>query len=230
MSAKPTKRSTRLAPCGAFAAAGLLLALTQCTRPPAGEGAASSDDAAASQPQARAPLQGQREPQQGQHEPLQGQHEPQRPATADRGAPPPADALPRLRGRGEVRVGDAPTPVLRVEVARTAAERAQGLMYRRHLADDAGMVFDMERSGDWSFWMKNTLIPLDMIFIDARWRVVCVVANAEPETLQSRGCGQPSRWVLELSGGGAARHGIAAGTPLRFRPLADGAAAAEATP
>lgn len=139
------------------------------------------------------------------------------------------DVLPRLRGRGEVRIGDAEAPVLRVEVARTAEERAQGLMYRRHLADEAGMVFDMESSGDWSFWMKNTLIPLDIIFIDAQWRVVCVVANAAPETLESRGCGKPSRWVLELSAGNAARYGIAEATPLRWRPLPD-APAARATP
>jgi uncharacterized membrane protein (UPF0127 family) len=103
-------------------------------------------------------------------------------------------------------------------------------MYRRHLADEAGMVFDMESTGDWSFWMKNTLIPLDIIFIDAQWRVVCVVANAAPETLQSRGCGKPSRWVLELSAGNAARYGLTDGTPLRWRPLPDAAAAPQATP
>jgi uncharacterized membrane protein (UPF0127 family) len=141
----------------------------------------------------------------------------------------PQDALAKLPGRGEVRIGDAEAPVLRVELARTAEERAQGLMFRRHLADDAGMVFDMESTGEWSFWMKNTLIPLDIIFIDAQWRVVCVVANATPETMQSRGCGKPSRWVLELNSGNAARYGVAEGTPLRWRPLPD-APAARATP
>ncbi len=135
----------------------------------------------------------------------------------------PAGALPPLPGRGEVRVGDASTPLFRVELARTAEERAQGLMYRRHLAEDAGMVFDMERTGRWAFWMKNTLIPLDMVFLDRAWRVVCVIAEVPPLTLESRGCDVDSRWVLELASGVAARHQIAAGTALRWKPLPDAA-------
>lgn len=131
----------------------------------------------------------------------------------------PAGALPPLRGRGEVRIGDSESPVFHVELAQTAEERTQGLMYRRHLAEDAGMVFDMERTGRWAFWMKNTLIPLDIIFLDAHWRVVCVVPKVPPLTMESRGCDADSRWVLELAGGLAERHQIAAGTPLRFRPL-----------
>lgn len=199
----------------------VIVALAGCTRPPAvGGGSALGSDPP---PAAAGPAAEQREalPQAG---PGERTAEPSSLAQQ-----PPQDAVAKLRGRGEVRIGDAETPVLRVELARTAEERAQGLMFRRHLADDAGMVFDMESTGDWSFWMKNTLIPLDMIFIDAQWRVVCVVANATPETLQSRGCGKPSRWVLELSAGNAARYGIAEATPLRWRLLSD-APAARATP
>lgn len=201
-------------------AAGTLAIATSlgCTRPPAGgaelatgEGAGSTDAAAA---------------QGAQTPPRTGEKQPEK---LNFGQGTPGDALSQLRGRGEVRVGDAESPVLRVELARTAEERAQGLMFRRHLADDAGMVFDMESSGVWSFWMKNTLIPLDIIFVDAGWRVVCVVPNAAPETLESRGCNKPSRWVLELRAGNAARYGIAAGTPLRWRPLPD-AAPGQGTP
>lgn len=199
----------------------MIVAWAGCTRPPAVGSApdlAGDPTAAAAGPVAeqRGAL-----PQAGPGE------KPAEPGSLDPQSP--QDAVAKLPGRGEVRIGDAETPVLRVELARTAEERAQGLMFRRHLADDAGMVFDMESTGDWSFWMKNTLIPLDMIFIDAQWRVVCVVANATPETLQSRGCGKPSRWVLELSAGNAARYGIAEATPLRWRPLPD-APAARATP
>lgn len=118
-------------------------------------------------------------------------------------------------------MGDAETPIFHVEFARTAEERAQGLMYRQRLAEDAGMVFDMERSGRWAFWMKNTLIPLDMVFLDRGWRVVCVIAAVPPLTLESRGCDADSRWVLELASGVAARHHIVAGTALRWKQLPD---------
>lgn len=199
----------------------VIVAWAGCTRPPAVDSApalAGDPTPAAGGPVA---AQGGALPQAASAE------KPAEPGSVGQQAP--QDALAKLPGRGEVRIGDADTPVLRVELARTAEERAQGLMYRRHLADDAGMVFDMESTGEWSFWMKNTLIPLDIIFIDAQWRVVCVVANATPETLQSRGCGKPSRWVLELSAGNAARYGIAEATPLRWRPLPD-APAARTTP
>jgi uncharacterized membrane protein (UPF0127 family) len=104
-----------------------------------------------------------------------------------------------------------------VELARTEPEREKGLMFREHLASDAGMLFLFERPSVQAFWMKNTLIPLDMVFIGADHAVVGVVANAQPLTLTARTVGEPSQYVLEIGGGLAARLGIRAGSRVEFR-------------
>jgi uncharacterized membrane protein (UPF0127 family) len=103
-----------------------------------------------------------------------------------------------------------------VEVARTDAERARGLMFRRSLAPDAGMIFLFEESVEHGFWMQNTLIPLDMIFIDDGGRIVGIVERAAPLTTTLRTVGVPSRYVLEVNGGWSASHGVARGDRVRF--------------
>jgi len=115
----------------------------------------------------------------------------------------------RPEGRPEVRV--------RVELARSGQEQAQGLMFRESLDADAGMLFLYQKEDIRIFWMRNTLIPLDMLFISANMRVVGIVENAEPQTDTRRQVGQPSQSVLEVNGGFAAAHGITAGTPVEFR-------------
>ncbi|MFH1808443.1 MAG: DUF192 domain-containing protein [Pseudomonadota bacterium] len=118
-----------------------------------------------------------------------------------------------LASAGEVTV--------KVELARTPQEMARGLMYRRQLDADDGMLFLYSEDGNHSFWMKNTYIPLDMIFIGSDRRVVGVVENAEPLTTVSRQVGQPSRYVLEVNAGFSRRHGVAAGTAVRFVGIAE---------
>jgi len=103
-----------------------------------------------------------------------------------------------------------------VEVARTPAEQERGLMFRSSLPPDAGMIFVFPDVRDRSFWMKNTLIPLDMIFIAESGAVVGVVENAEPHTTTPRGVGALSRYVLEVNGGWSAGHGVRAGDRVRF--------------
>ena len=117
----------------------------------------------------------------------------------------------RPEARPEVRV--------RVELARTGQEQARGLMFREHLDADAGMLFLYEAEGTRTFWMRNTLIPLDMIFISGDLRVAGVVENAEPQTDTPRQVDRPSQFVLEVNGGFAAAHGITAGTPVEFRNI-----------
>jgi uncharacterized membrane protein (UPF0127 family) len=107
--------------------------------------------------------------------------------------------------------------VFRVEVAVTPEEHARGLMYRSQLATDAGMVFVFEEPSIQRFWMKNTLIPLDMIFIGKDRRIVGVVENAAPQTETERMVGAPSQYVLEIGGGLSARLGIRAGEPVDFQ-------------
>jgi uncharacterized protein len=111
--------------------------------------------------------------------------------------------------------GRAPVKV-RVEVARTPEQRTHGLMFRERLDADAGMIFLFEHDDDHTFWMKNTPLPLDMIFVTTGLAVAGVVENAVPFSTESRSCGQQSRFVLEVNAGFAARHGITAGTRVEL--------------
>jgi uncharacterized protein len=113
--------------------------------------------------------------------------------------------------------------VVRVEIADTAESRELGLMYRQHLAQDAGMLFVFERPQHLTFWMKNTEIPLDMIFADADGKVTGIIARAEPFSERQLSIGLESQYVLEVNGGFARLHGITPGDRmlfLGFRPVA----------
>lgn len=105
----------------------------------------------------------------------------------------------------------------RVELARTEDERERGLMYREQLAPDAGMLFLFERSAPLTFWMKNTFIPLDMIFIDSDRQIIGIVENAEPRTLTARRVEGSAQYVLEIGGGVSAKLGVQAGSIVDFR-------------
>jgi len=102
-----------------------------------------------------------------------------------------------------------------VEVAANEFDRQRGLMYRRYLAPDAGMLFVFEEMEPLSFWMENTFIPLDMIFIDDALRVVGIVENAEPLTRDAREVEGLSQYVLEVNAGFCRRYGIEAGQRVR---------------
>ena len=113
-------------------------------------------------------------------------------------------------------IGTAEGPVqLTVEVASTRSQQEQGLMYRKSLAPNAGMLFDLHREMLVGFWMKNTLIPLDMIFINGNGTIILVVANAKPLSLQLMGSRKPVRAVLEIAGGRAAALGIERGDRVK---------------
>lgn len=98
-----------------------------------------------------------------------------------------------------------------VEVAATPAQMEQGLMFRRALADNAGMLFDFKQPTMATMWMRNTLIPLDMLFVDAQGRIVNIHERAVPESDNVIPAAAPVRAVIELNGGTAARLGIAPG-------------------
>jgi uncharacterized membrane protein (UPF0127 family) len=108
-----------------------------------------------------------------------------------------------------------------VEVAKDEESRARGLMNRPFMPADRGMLFEFERDEPVAFWMKNTYIPLDMIFISSKGRVTNVVANAEPLSERILPSGPPCVAVLELNGGAAASIGLKVGDAIRhpfFRP------------
>jgi uncharacterized protein len=101
--------------------------------------------------------------------------------------------------------------VFSVELAVTDAERARGLMFRRELPEGQGMLFDFGRDQDIAMWMKNTFIPLDMVFITGGGRILRIAENTEPMSTSIIPSGGPVRAVLEVIGGTAKRYGIAAG-------------------
>lgn len=101
-----------------------------------------------------------------------------------------------------------------IEIADTEASREQGLMYRKALAPDAGMLFDFHREQPVEFWMVNTLIPLDMIFIAADGTVKTIHANAVPEDATPIPSGVPVQFVFEVAGGRAAQIGLKPGDRL----------------
>ena len=103
-----------------------------------------------------------------------------------------------------------------VEVADTPSKRAMGLQYRRELAADRGMIFLFPGESIQSFWMKNTPLPLDMIFISRDGKIVGIVEQTVPFSLDSRSVNAPSQFVLEINGGLSKRHGIKAGDNVRF--------------
>jgi hypothetical protein len=109
----------------------------------------------------------------------------------------------------------------RVEIADNDASRERGLMFRKSLAPDAGMLFDFKTPQDVSFWMKNTLIPLDMVFIDAHGVVLNVAANATPLSEANIPSAGPVLGVLEIKGGRAAEIDIEPGDKVRERIFGD---------
>jgi uncharacterized protein len=109
-----------------------------------------------------------------------------------------------------------------VEMALTPRQQAQGLMYRRDLAGDAGMLFIYTRDRPINMWMKNTLIPLDMLFLARDGRVVRVVERAVPGSLRTISSGDAVAAVLEVNGGTASRLGIAPGDRVIHPALGGG--------
>ncbi len=103
-----------------------------------------------------------------------------------------------------------------VEVVRTPAKIERGLMYREHLPPDDGMLFIMGYENDHTFWMHNTLIPLDMLFITKDLTVAGIVENAEPQTDTLRKVGATSLYVLEVNGGWSKAHQVTSGAKVRF--------------
>ena len=105
----------------------------------------------------------------------------------------------------------------KVEVADTAATREKGLMFRKTLAADRGMLFDFKTPRPVAFWMKNTLIPLDMLFIAADGHVVSIAQRAIPLSEIPIPSGGAALGVLELRGGRAAEIGAQPGDQVRER-------------
>ncbi len=107
-----------------------------------------------------------------------------------------------------------------VELAFTPEEREVGLMNRPEMPQDHGMLFRFDETRNVTMWMKNTLIPLDMLFIDDSGKIVTIKTNAQPLSLDIIPSGRPVRSVLELNGGAAARYDVSIGDRLEHEVIA----------
>ncbi len=121
-------------------------------------------------------------------------------------------------------VQDARPVPLQIEVADTPVSRSQGLMHRRALADNAGMLFIFEETGSWGFWMKNTLIPLSIAFIGEDWRIVDIVDMAvapDPEKgpFEIYESARPFKYALEVNRGFFRRKGLGVGALGTYKPV-----------
>ena len=108
-----------------------------------------------------------------------------------------------------------------MELAETPAEQERGLMFRQELASNAGMLFDFKQPTMATMWMRNTLIPLDMLFVDATGRIVNIHERAVPQSDAIIAAAAPVRAVIELNGGTAARLGIEPGDRVLFPIFGD---------
>jgi uncharacterized membrane protein (UPF0127 family) len=138
---------------------------------------------------------------------------------APKGAPPSPTAPSSVSDPRAVMPSGA---VYRLELARTPDEQAQGLMFRESLARNAGMLFLFGDASVRPFWMKNTMIPLDIIWLDASGKVLFVSADTPPckaDPCPSYGPDKPAVNVLELAGGMAKKEGVAVGSVLKLLDL-----------
>lgn len=135
------------------------------------------------------------------------------PSAADSGSSSPSPTVPTARVHLE---GASGASSVTVEVVASPGLIQKGLMYRKFLPPDAGMLFLMGDEDDHYFWMKNTLIPLDIAFIGADMTVAGVLENMQPHDTSSKGVGKPSLYVLEVNAGWTKAHGVTAGTKVRF--------------
>ncbi len=107
----------------------------------------------------------------------------------------------------------------RVWIADTIARQAQGLMFVRDLPADEGMIFPMKPPEVAQFWMKNTYIPLDMLFVAPDGRIEKIIANAKPFSLAVLSSDAPVEAVIEIRGGEARQLGIGVGSRVRWSPV-----------
>ena len=113
--------------------------------------------------------------------------------------------------------GAVRTAVERVEIADDSSSREYGLMFHaKHLDEDAGMIFIFKAPEHQQFWMKNTIIPLDMIFADGNGKIIGIVSRAEPFSEAIDAVDGDTQYVLEVNGGFCERHRVEPGDVLRF--------------
>lgn len=134
--------------------------------------------------------------------------------------PPDPEGIPKLK-IAQVAFPEATgRPKVEVEIVTTEREIQRGLMYRMSMPEEHGMLFRLDERRDHTFWMHNTCMALDMMFVDDDGMIVGIVEGAEPLTDATRSVGCPSSWVLEVNAGWSRRHGVRAGQKMGIPPAA----------
>ncbi len=141
--------------------------------------------------------------------------------TALEAAPAPAAAFEIPEEAGEAALGLPDGFKVKVELALTRETQAKGLMFRNELAGDRGMLFVFKEGGEKEFWMKNTFVELDIIFLDRELKIAKVFHRVTPSKpgesdLEVSRVSAPAFCVLELAGGAARRHGLKPGAKLKI--------------
>jgi hypothetical protein len=106
---------------------------------------------------------------------------------------------------------------LDIEIAEVPAERQQGLMYRKTMSDKQGMLFLFEYPEEQSFWMHNTYIPLDIIYLNEKLEIVSIQKNAQPQNDKPLPSGKPAQYVLEINGGLSDKLGLKPGVKAAWQ-------------
>lgn len=132
------------------------------------------------------------------------------PASAS-ACPPDPDGIPRLPTAQVAFPDAAGNPKVEVEIVKSDTETQRGLMYRMTMPEAHGMLFNLRERTDHAFWMHNTCMSLDMLFVDDDGLIVGIVEGATPLSDATRSVGCPSTWVLETNAGWCRRHGVRAG-------------------
>jgi uncharacterized membrane protein (UPF0127 family) len=138
------------------------------------------------------------------------------PAGPAPGCPPDPEGPSKPTVVAHVTFPETPDVAVDAEVVRSEHDTMRGLMYRTSLADDRAMLFDLRVREDHKFWMHNTCIPLDLLYVDEDGLIVGIVENAPTLNDEPRGVGCPSLYVLEVNAGWARRHGIRAGKHMNI--------------
>lgn len=111
---------------------------------------------------------------------------------------------------------NATIKMIQIEIADNDAKRDQGLMWRRYMPEDDGMLFIFDDQEPLTFWMKNTYIPLDMVFADKSGNIVSIYPEATPLSEASITSGEPAEYVVEVNGGFCAKYGINVGDKIEY--------------
>ena len=149
-------------------------------------------------------------------------------ATALAGCSSNSNSSQGAKGAGALKVSEVGTVIIeaagrtarvKAEVVRSFEDQRKGLMHRKALCASCGMLFIYPRQENHTFWMKNTFIALDMIFVSDEKRVVGAVENAEPLSEESLSVDKPSRFILEVNGGFVKKHGVKVGAMVRWEGI-----------